>query len=114
MSGCVFPGLQCDGTAADTLCHRNLRAGTDCGVSERTVSCPRSDLPRTGIENCQTKRLYFHLFSISIHHKCFLFSLQMQVALNQAYNEMINSASDLLSTTMEEQSSLMKEVRVVI
>ncbi|XP_038569125.1 sperm-associated antigen 5 [Micropterus salmoides] len=36
-----------------------------------------------------------------------------QVALNQAYNEMINSASDLLSTTMEEQSSLMKELCTV-
>lgn len=35
----------------------------------------------------------------------------MQVALNQAHTEMLNSASDVLSTTMEEQSSLMKEVR---
>ncbi|KAK2918857.1 sperm-associated antigen 5 isoform X1 [Channa argus] len=33
-----------------------------------------------------------------------------QVALNQAYNETLNSASDLLSQTMEEQSSLMKEL----
>ncbi|KAE8300277.1 hypothetical protein D5F01_LYC00414 [Larimichthys crocea] len=33
-----------------------------------------------------------------------------QVALNQAYNEALNSASDVLSTTIEEQSSLMKEL----
>ncbi|XP_031132814.1 sperm-associated antigen 5 isoform X2 [Sander lucioperca] len=33
-----------------------------------------------------------------------------QVALNQACTEMLNSASDVLSTTMEEQSSLMKEL----
>lgn len=37
-------------------------------------------------------------------------SLLTQVALNQAYNEALNSASDVLSTTIEEQSSLMKEV----
>lgn len=48
MTGCVFSGLQCDGTAEDTLCHRNLTAGEDCGVSGRTVCCPKSDLPRTG------------------------------------------------------------------
>ncbi|XP_044046254.1 sperm-associated antigen 5 [Siniperca chuatsi] len=32
-----------------------------------------------------------------------------QIALNQAYSEVLNSTSDVLSTTMEEQSSLMKE-----
>ncbi|XP_034755324.1 sperm-associated antigen 5 isoform X2 [Etheostoma cragini] len=36
-----------------------------------------------------------------------------QVALNQAYTEMLNSASDVLSTTMDEQSSLMKELCAV-
>ncbi|KAM6941858.1 sperm-associated antigen 5 [Lycodopsis pacificus] len=33
-----------------------------------------------------------------------------QVALNRAHTEMLNSASDLLSTTMDEQSALMKEL----
>ncbi|KAK1886504.1 Sperm-associated antigen 5 [Dissostichus eleginoides] len=33
-----------------------------------------------------------------------------QVALNKAYNEMLNSASDVLSTTMEEHSSLKQEL----
>ncbi|KAK9540510.1 hypothetical protein VZT92_002957 [Zoarces viviparus] len=33
-----------------------------------------------------------------------------QVALNRAHAEMLNSASDLLSTTMDEQSALMKEL----
>ncbi|XP_028461375.1 sperm-associated antigen 5 isoform X2 [Perca flavescens] len=36
-----------------------------------------------------------------------------QVALNQACAEMLNSASDVLSTTMDEQSSLMKELCTV-
>ncbi|XP_040892911.1 sperm-associated antigen 5 [Toxotes jaculatrix] len=36
-----------------------------------------------------------------------------QVALNQAYTETLNSASNLLSETMEEQSSLMKELCTV-
>ncbi|KAF3852533.1 hypothetical protein F7725_005888 [Dissostichus mawsoni] len=36
-----------------------------------------------------------------------------QVALNKAYNEMLNSASDVLSTTMEEHSSLMQELSTV-
>ncbi|XP_029299355.1 sperm-associated antigen 5 [Cottoperca gobio] len=36
-----------------------------------------------------------------------------QVALNQAYTEVLNSASDVLSTTMEEHSSLMKELCTV-
>ncbi|XP_035039410.2 sperm-associated antigen 5 [Hippoglossus stenolepis] len=36
-----------------------------------------------------------------------------QVALNQAYSETLNSASNLLSETMEEQSSLMKELCTV-
>ncbi|XP_018517099.1 sperm-associated antigen 5 [Lates calcarifer] len=36
-----------------------------------------------------------------------------QVALNQAYTETLNSASDLLSETMEEQSSLMEELCTV-
>ncbi|XP_068445557.1 sperm-associated antigen 5 [Clinocottus analis] len=36
-----------------------------------------------------------------------------QVALNQAYTEILNSASDVLSTTMDEQSTLMKELRTV-
>ncbi|KAA8594701.1 hypothetical protein FQN60_011836 [Etheostoma spectabile] len=36
-----------------------------------------------------------------------------QVALNQAYTEMLNSASDVLSTTMDEQSSLMNELCTV-
>lgn len=34
----------------------------------------------------------------------------MQVALNQAYSEKLNSVSDVLSTTIEDQSSLRKEV----
>ncbi|TNN89454.1 Sperm-associated antigen 5 [Liparis tanakae] len=33
-----------------------------------------------------------------------------QVALNRAYTEMLNSASDVLSTTMEEHCTLMKEL----
>ncbi|XP_031719187.1 sperm-associated antigen 5 [Anarrhichthys ocellatus] len=33
-----------------------------------------------------------------------------QVALNRAHTEMLNSASDVLSTTMDEQSALMKEL----
>ncbi|XP_068583710.1 sperm-associated antigen 5 [Cebidichthys violaceus] len=33
-----------------------------------------------------------------------------QVALNRAYTEMLNSASEVLSTTMDEQSTLMKEL----
>ncbi|KAF7667588.1 hypothetical protein LDENG_00055380 [Lucifuga dentata] len=33
-----------------------------------------------------------------------------QVAINKAYTEMLNSASDLLSKTMEEQSNLMEEL----
>ncbi|XP_010777711.1 sperm-associated antigen 5 [Notothenia coriiceps] len=36
-----------------------------------------------------------------------------QVALNKAYNEMLDSASDVLSTTMEEHSSLMQELSTV-
>ncbi|XP_071360634.1 sperm-associated antigen 5 isoform X2 [Trachinotus anak] len=36
-----------------------------------------------------------------------------QVALNQAYTETLSSASDLLSQTMEEQSSLMRELCTV-
>ncbi|KAK5899083.1 hypothetical protein CesoFtcFv8_008598 [Champsocephalus esox] len=36
-----------------------------------------------------------------------------QVALNKAYNEMLNSVSDVLSTTMEEHSSLMQELSTV-
>ncbi|XP_056223916.1 sperm-associated antigen 5 [Seriola aureovittata] len=36
-----------------------------------------------------------------------------QVALNQAYTEMLDSASDLLFQTMEEQCSLMKELSTV-
>ncbi|XP_037621347.1 sperm-associated antigen 5 [Sebastes umbrosus] len=36
-----------------------------------------------------------------------------QVALRQTYTEVLNSASDVLSTTMEEQSSLMKELCTV-
>ncbi|KAI3353100.1 hypothetical protein L3Q82_019669, partial [Scortum barcoo] len=36
-----------------------------------------------------------------------------QVALNQAYTEMLNSATEVLSTTMEEQSSLMEELCTV-
>ncbi|XP_070684359.1 sperm-associated antigen 5 [Pempheris klunzingeri] len=36
-----------------------------------------------------------------------------QVALNQAYTEILNSASDVLSTTIEEQSSLTKELCTV-
>lgn len=35
----------------------------------------------------------------------------MQVGLNKAYNATLDSASDLLSETMDEQSALMKEVR---
>lgn len=38
-------------------------------------------------------------------------SLLMQVGLNKAYNATLDSASDLLSETMDEQSALMKEVR---
>lgn len=37
----------------------------------------------------------------------------MQVALNRAYTETLNSASDVLSTTMEEHCSLMKEVCLI-
>ncbi|XP_054460225.1 sperm-associated antigen 5 [Anoplopoma fimbria] len=36
-----------------------------------------------------------------------------QVALNRAYTEMLNSASDVLSTTMDEHSTLMKELCAV-
>lgn len=35
----------------------------------------------------------------------------MQVVLNNSYNATLDSASDLLSETMDEQSTLMKEVR---
>lgn len=37
--------------------------------------------------------------------------LLMQVVLNKVYNATLDSASDLLSETMDEQSALMKEVR---
>lgn len=37
----------------------------------------------------------------------------MQVALNQAYTETLNSASDILSATIKEQSGLMEEVRSI-
>lgn len=64
MTGCVFSGLQCDGTAEDTLCHRNLTAGEDCGVSGRTVCCPKSDLPRTGIKGqAKNKTSIQHTFN---------------------------------------------------
>lgn len=36
-----------------------------------------------------------------------------QVALNQAYTDMLNSASEILSTAMEDQSSLMEELCTV-
>lgn len=44
-------------------------------------------------------------------HFFFFLSLLMQVVLNKAYNATLDSASDLLSETMDEQSALMKEVR---
>lgn len=41
----------------------------------------------------------------------FPFSFLHQVALNQRYNDKLNSASDVLSKTLKEQASLMEEVR---
>lgn len=46
------------------------------------------------------------MFLISVYFSFLL----MQVALNMLYTEMLDSASDLLSQTAEEHSSLMKEV----
>lgn len=119
VSGFLFPGLQCDGTAEDTLCQRNFRAGEDCGFSARTVSCPRPDLPRTGNGGqANTKQLYLSI-QYNIHqnvfnlYNCLFFSPLMQVALNQAYTETLNSASDVLSATIKEQSGLMEEVRSI-
>lgn len=40
----------------------------------------------------------------------FIFCLLMQVALNKAVTETLGSTSDLLTQTVEEQSSLMKDV----
>lgn len=51
--GCLLSGLQCNGTAEETLCHRNITSGEECGVSARTAGCPKPELSRTGTENRQ-------------------------------------------------------------
>lgn len=48
--GCVLSGFQCDGTAEDTLCHRNFTSGEECGVSARAAGHPKPELSRTGTD----------------------------------------------------------------
>ena len=73
----LFLGLQCDGSAEDTLCHGDLRAGEDSRVAAKSVSCPGPDLPWTGNkEQWNTEYLYSQFTSI---RKCLILYLSVSI-----------------------------------
>lgn len=69
-------------------------------------------MQRSSVFSADSVTLIIFLFLNHVFSSCsYLFSFFHQVALNQAYNNTLNSASDVLSETMKEQASLMDDVR---
>lgn len=79
-----------------------------CGLTARIIISSQQNLPRTGNRKLWCKPLSVPTFMSD------LIALMLQAALNKAYSETLNSASVLLSKTTEEQSSLTKEVSLMI
>lgn len=106
---CALAGLQYRGAGEDSLRRRNGGTADERRLSARTLGCAQCYLPGAG-EQKNKKKLCIDqhpLWRMSLYNPLYLLQ---QVALNKTNSETLSSASDLLCQTMQDHSSLTKEV----